>query len=145
MTEQEKQEFYQTIMERCSTPGHFSGLLGLKCDSLTPRRAEGYFVATHELCNPLGIVHGGVYYTLMDQLAGMAASSTGMAAVTLDCSVNYLKSAREGDTVRCVVESVHLGRSVGVYDAKCYGNQGELLCTGTFHLFFLKPLEEMLR
>lgn len=145
MTEQEQQAFYQTIIDRCATPGHFSALLGLQCDSLTPRRAEGHVEVTEPLCNPLGIAHGGVYFTLMDQLSGMAASSTGTAGVTLDCSVNYLKSARKGDTVRCVVESVHLGRSVGVYDAKCWGQGGELLCTGTFHLFFVRPLEEMLK
>lgn len=145
MTEQEKQDFYQQIMDRCATPGHFSALLGLQCDSLSPQRAEGHVEVTEPLCNPLGIVHGGVYFTLMDQLAGMAASSTGTGGVTLDCSVNYLKSARQGDTVRCVVESVHVGRSVGVYDAKCFGQNGELLCTGTFHLFFVRPLEEMLQ
>lgn len=145
MTEQEKQDFYQKIIDRCSTPGHFSALLGLRCDSLTPQRVEGHFEVTEQLCNPLGIVHGGVYFTLMDQLAGMAASSTGIAGVTLDCNVNYLKSTRLGDTVRCVVESVHVGRSVGVYDAKCWSKAGELLCTGTFHLFFVRPLEEMLQ
>ena len=47
--------------------------------------------------------------------------------------------------MRCVVESVHVGRSVGVYDAKCFGQNGELLCTGTFHLFFVGPLEEILQ
>lgn len=145
MTEQEQQDVYQKIMDRCATPGHFSALLGLRCDSLSPQRAEGHVEVTEPLCNPLGIAHGGVYFTLMDQLAGMAASSTGTAGVTLDCNVNYLKSARQGDTVRCVVESVHLGRSVGVYDAKCWGQGGELLCTGTFHLFFVRPLEEMLK
>ena len=85
-------------------------------------------MVTQELCNPLGIAHGGAYYTLMDQLMGMAAACSGRGGVTLDCSVNYLKSARLGDTVRCVVESVHVGRSVAVYDAKCYGATGRSCC-----------------
>lgn len=144
MTEQEQLDYNQRIIDRCDTPGHFGALLGLTCDRLDRDGAEGHFTVTRQLCNPLGIVHGGVYFTLMDQLAGMAAAATGRAGVTLDCSVNYLKSARMGDRVRCTVESVHLGRSVAVYDAKCWGEDGTLLCTGTFHLFFVRPLEEML-
>ena len=42
-----------------------------------------------------------------------------------------------------VLYSVLMVCSVAVYDAKCYGTGEELLCTGTFHLFFLRPLEEM--
>lgn len=143
MTEREQQELARIIVERNSGKNQFAGLVGVVYDHLDLHRAEGHFVVTRELCNPLGIAHGGTYYTLMDQLMGMAAACSGRGGVTLDCSVNYLKSARRGDTVRCVVESVHVGRSVAVYDAKCYGTGEELLCTGTFHLFFLRPLEEM--
>ncbi len=144
MTEQETQALAGAIIERSSGEDQFAGYVGLVYDSLSLERAEGHFTVTQQLCNPLGIAHGGTYYTLMDQLTGMAVAMSGRVGVTLDCSVSYLKSARLGDRVRCVAENIHLGRSVAVYDAKCYGEDGTLLCTGTFHLFLLGTLEEVL-
>lgn len=143
MTEQEQQALARAIIARNSGRDQFAGHVGLTYDSLTLERAEGHFVVGQELCNPLGIAHGGTYYTLMDQLTGMAVAMSGRVGVTLDCNVNYLRSARLGDTVRCAAESVHLGRSVAVYDAKCWDGAGTLLCTGTFHLFLLGPVEQV--
>ena len=145
MTQQEQKQLYETIMQGSSAPGQFSALAGLVFDKLDETGVEGHFEARKELCNPFGIVHGGVYYTLMDQMAGMAACSTGRGAVTLDCNVSYLQSARMGDTVRCRVEPVRVGRSIGVYEAKCYGERGELQCTGTFHMFFLGELDNLVK
>ena len=132
MTEQEQQVLCRRIVEGASQPGWFSNQLKIVYDHLDSRSAEGHIVAEKEHCNPFNIVHGGVYYTLMDQLAGMATAATGRGGVTLDANVSYLKSARAGETV-----------SVAVYEAKCFGEDGELQATGTFHLFFLKPVETM--
>ena len=45
---------------------------------------------------PFNIVHGGVYYTLMDQLAGMATAATGRGGGRWMPNISYLKSARAG-------------------------------------------------
>ena len=74
MTEREQQELARIIVERNSGKNQFAGLVGVVYDHLDLHRAEGHFVVTQELCNPLGIAHGGTYYTLMDQLMGMAAA-----------------------------------------------------------------------
>lgn len=144
MTEQEQQAFYQQIIERSSQQEWFAPMLEIQYDHLDSKSAEAHFVAKRKHCNPFGIVHGGAYYTLMDQMAGMAASATGRGGVTLDCSVSYLKSAHEGDTVRCRLDAIRLGHAIAVYEAKCFGENGELQAVGTFHLFFLKPAEDML-
>ena len=143
MTEQEQQVLCRRIVEGASQPGWFSNQLKIVYDHLDSRSAEGHIVAEKEHCNPFNIVHGGVYNTLMDQLAGMATAATGRGGVTLDANISYLKSARAGETVRCKLEAVHIGKSVAVYEAKCFGEDGELQATGTFHLFFLKPVETM--
>lgn len=145
MTEVEQQEFFQYILNRSNTQGKFSTLEGIHYDTLDLTGAEGHFVATQPLCNPFGIVHGGVYYTVMDQLAGMMASATGRGAVTLDCSVSYLKSAKLGETVYCRAKPIHVGRSVGVYEAECVSGDGVLQCKGTFHMFFLGDVAKLVK
>ena len=143
MTEQEKQVWYDALKERANQPDTYAVTGGMRVAELGDGWARGELLLEERHRNPMGIVHGGVYYTLMDQLAGMATAATGRGGVTLDANVSYLKSARAGETVRCKLEAVHIGKSVAVYEAKCFGEDGALQATGTFHLFFLKPVETM--
>lgn len=143
MTQEEQQTLWKKVVKRSSSPEYFAGHLGMVYDRLDDRSAEGHIKAEPQLCNPFGILHGGVYYSLMDQLSGMLVAAAGWGGVTIDCSVNYIRSAKVGDTVRSHVEAVHVGRSVAVYEGKCWDEAGTLLCTGTFHLFILGPLEQI--
>ena len=47
--------------------------------------------------NYFGKAHGGYLFTLGDQVAGLVALSTGVYAVTLQSSINYLKPAHLSD------------------------------------------------
>lgn len=138
-----EQELIEGILEHNRNGAYFSDSLGIEYDKISRDVCECHIKAEKKLCNPFHILHGGVYYTVMDQLAGSMAALTGKAGVTMDSSVNYMKSARLGETVRCRMESVHIGRSIGVYEAKCYGEDGTLQCTGTFHIFFTQPIENI--
>ena len=138
-----EQELIEGILEHNRNGAYFSDMLGIEYDKISRDVCECHITATKQLCNPFHILHGGVYYTVMDQLAGSMAALTGKAGVTLDSNVSYMKSARLGETVRCRMESVHIGRSVGVYEAKCYGEDGSLQCSGTFHIFFTQPIENI--
>lgn len=138
-----EQELIEGILEHNRNSSYFSDSLGIEYDKISRDVCECHLTAEKKLCNPFHILHGGVYYTVMDQLAGSMAALTGKAGVTMDSSVNYMKSARLGETVRCRMESVHIGRSIGVYEAKCYGEDGALQCSGTFHIFFTQPIENI--
>ena len=138
-----EQELIEGILEHNRNSAYFSDSLGIEYDKISRDVCECHLTAEKKLCNPFHILHGGVYYTVMDQLAGSMAALTGKTGVTLDSSVNYMKSARLGETVRCRMESVHIGRSIGVYEAKCYGEDGALQCSGTFHIFFTQPIENI--
>ncbi len=142
MTEEAQQRLAEKILARSNSGGYFSTIIGASYDSVSPHAAEGHFTAAKAQCNPYGIVHGGVYYTLLDQLTGMAVGASGSVGVTIDTSVSYLTSARIGDTVRARVECVRLGRSIAVYEGKCWGEDGTLQCMGTFHLAIRGPLVE---
>ena len=138
-----EQKLIEGILEHNRNGAYFSDSLGIEYDKISRDVCECHLTAEKKLCNPFHILHGGVYYTMMDQLAGSMAALTGKAGVTLDSSVNYMKSAHLGETVRCRMESVHIGRSIGVYEAKCYGEDGALQCSGTFHIFFTQPIENI--
>ncbi|MBR1780486.1 MAG: hypothetical protein IJ751_03685 [Oscillospiraceae bacterium] len=75
MTETEMQRLADLMLERSGKPGYFSSKVGNRYTELSVEGGVGYVTATRDNCNPLGILHGGVYYTLMDQLTGMAAGA----------------------------------------------------------------------
>ncbi len=145
MTEEEKQILREKIYHRASQGGYFSARVELVYDALEETWAAGHFDAKQHHCNPYGIVHGGAYYALMDQLTGMAVAFCGYAGVTIDSSVNYIRSARVGERVLCRVDRIHMGRSIAVFEAKCTGEDGALQATGTFHLFLRGEIESLLQ
>ena len=72
MTHEEQQALFDTILRRANLPGSFNVENGIHLTSLSDGGAEGEVRLTAGHLNPLGIVHGGVYCTLLDQVAGAA-------------------------------------------------------------------------
>ena len=96
MTPQEQNEIYEMLVRRANRPGTFTAVNGLRVASIGDGCAEGEADLTDSHLNPLGIPHGGVYCTMMDQVAGAAACSRGSMCRTVDCEVRFFAPARGG-------------------------------------------------
>ena len=86
--------------------------------------------------NPLGIVHGGAFYTMADSAAGIAANLGERRYVTQNSTMHYLANCREG-TVRAEAKVSHGGRSTCIVQADVRSETGKLLATGEFSFFSL--------
>ncbi len=115
----------------------FCRRLGICIQEIAPGRAVVTKTVTEEDVNPLGIPHGGLYFTMADTACGTAMATHGYAAVTVDASYHFLKSAAVGDTLRAESAEVRAGRSIGVYDVRITKQDGTLLGTGTFTFYRL--------
>ena len=87
--------------------------------------------------NPLGIVHGGAFYTMADSAAGIAANLGERRYVTRSSTMHYLANCREG-TVRAEAKIIHGGRSTCIVQADIRSETGKLLATGEFSFFSLE-------
>lgn len=100
---------------------------------------KGHVVVTTEVVdkslNYYGFAHGGYLFTLCDQISGLVALSTGYDAVTLQSSINYLKSGKLGDTLVIDGRCVHDGRTTKVVDVKVTNQEQEEIVTATFTMF----------
>lgn len=143
MTENE-QKWVDFVLSRNQSEENFPNSIGIVFDVLEPRRATAHVVVERRLCNPLGIAHGGMYFTMMDQMAGMMVASSGRVSVTTQSSVNYLRSASIGETVYCEMKAVHIGRSTALVEGRCVDEQGRVQCTGSFQFFMKGNLAEVL-
>lgn len=125
----------------------FRALLGIRVAEI----GAGTATVTIDPVSPLlrqarGIVHGGVYATLVDCAAGEALATVMRAddeGYTVDLNVTYLRPVVDlalvahGRTVRC-------GRTVGVAVADILDGSGALVATGRA-TFALRPRAERLR
>ncbi|GGE26771.1 PaaI family thioesterase [Streptococcus himalayensis] len=100
---------------------------------------KGHVVVTTEVVekslNYYGFAHGGYLFTLCDQISGLVAISTGVDAVTLQSSINYLKSGKLGDTLLIDGRCVHDGRTTKVVDVTVTNQKKEEIVKATFTMF----------
>ncbi len=89
---------------------------------------------TEQSQNIYGIVHGGVYFTMMDSAAGVTARLDGRRYVTLDASTHFYKSASSG-LLHATAQVVRRGRTVCVVSAEVHNDAGTLLADGSFSMF----------
>lgn len=87
--------------------------------------------------NHIGIVHGGVYATLIDSAMGLAVmrSRPDHSVVTTNLNMHYVAPAATGK-LTVTAEIVHASRKLVTAQAKAFGEGGALcaLGTGTFRV-----------
>lgn len=91
-----------------------------------------------ESLNPYGLVHGGVYFSMMDIAAGVVARMDGRRHVTLDASTHFYKSATQGRLI-ATGQVVHRGRTTCVVNTEVRGEDGTLFSDGAFSMFCVEP------
>lgn len=110
---------------------------GVLVEEIGPGYARVVKTVEPDDVNPLGVPHGGVYFTMADTACGAAAASYGTMAVTVNASYHYLRSAKVGDTLTAEARTVKSGKSLCVLDVQITGAEGVLLGTGTFTFYRL--------
>src|SRR3569623_3177927 len=79
--------------------GGFVDLLGLRFDEVTPDRVASSWDVTPALHQPYGIVHGGVYASVVETAASIAAAAwlgERGQVVGVNNSTDFLRAVREG-------------------------------------------------
>jgi uncharacterized protein (TIGR00369 family) len=89
---------------------------------------------------PFGVVHGGVFSSIIDAAAFWAVYSeadedTGMT--TVDLKINYLAPASKG-TMIAEGRSIKLGKTLGLGEATVMDEEGRMLAHGTSTLMILQ-------
>jgi uncharacterized protein (TIGR00369 family) len=96
------------------------------------------------------VVHGGVYATILDTAMGAAVLSVlgaGETAATTSLYVEFLRAAREGDTLTARGEVLRRGRHLAFAEGNLYGADGRRLsqARGTWYIWSLAADEESAR
>jgi acyl-CoA thioesterase len=93
----------------------FSKWLGIKVLDVTEGYSKIKMTVRSEMMNGLGIVHGGIAFSLADSAFAFACNNRNNLSVALDTSINFLKPVHVGDELSAEAKEIHNGRSTGLY------------------------------
>ena len=115
----------------------YAALLGIRVEEIGQGTARVSLRLEDKHFNPVGVPHGGVYFSMADTACGSAMASHGYYAVTVSTSYEFLRSGRPGDTLTAVASEIKAGRTLCVYGVRITNQEGTLLGTGTFTFYKL--------
>lgn len=109
--------------------------LGYRLHLIEEGRAAFRGTPEFEHANPMGVVHGGWYGTLLDSAMGCAVLTRVPARhiyTTLEYKINIIRPIPFGTEIEAVATVSHAGRSTGVAEGTITGvEDGRLYATGS--------------
>ena len=106
----------------------YARVLGISLDKVEEGYSSCSVTIGDDLCNFLGMVHGGLIFSLADVAFAAASNRDHYPSYALDVSGSFLKAARVGDVMRAEARLIHATRRTGLYRMDVY-RQGELVAT----------------
>jgi len=116
----------------------FDNELGLVYTEVTPDGAKAQLDITAKLHQPAGIVHGGVYCSIIESMASVSAyvwlsANGGGDVVGVNNNTDFLRAVSEG-TVFGTSEPVHRGRRQQLWLVTVHDGRDRLIARGQVRL-----------
>jgi 1,4-dihydroxy-2-naphthoyl-CoA hydrolase len=116
----------------------FDKEIGLVFTELSPDRARAQLDVTPKLLQPMGIVHGGVYCSMIESMASVAAytwinANGGGSVVGVNNNTDFLRAIGSG-TVYGTATPVHRGRRQQLWLVTITDAQDRALARGQVRL-----------
>lgn len=121
----------------------FDKELGLVFTEIGPDRTQAHLDIQPKLLQPMGIVHGGVYCSMVESMASVAAYTWlsvngGGSVVGVNNNTDFLR-AISGGTVYGATEPVHRGRRQQLWLVTIRDDKDRLVARGQVRLQNLEP------
>lgn len=117
-------------------PG-LDGILGVEYVELTADTVVARFTITDRHLQPFGIPHGGIYCTVHESTASIAAQiwlgEKGVVVGTNN-STDFLRQAKIGDTITVTATPIHRGRTQQLWHLDSVAGDGTLVAQGQVRL-----------
>ncbi len=103
------------VVEHVFSKDLFSQWLGISVLEVKPGYSKIVMSIRPEMINGLGIVHGGIAFSLADSCFAFACNNRNNLSVALDTSINFLKPVHVGDKLFAESTELHNGKATGLY------------------------------
>ena len=110
-----KDELAINVVNQMMKDDLFSQWLGIQIIEIKEGYSKIKMMVRSEMVNGLGIVHGGIAFSLGDSSFAFACNNRNNLSVALDTSINFLKPVHVGDELIAEAREIHNGKSTGLY------------------------------
>ncbi|MEP7252943.1 MAG: hydroxyphenylacetyl-CoA thioesterase PaaI [Ginsengibacter sp.] len=111
----DKDEQARNVVEHMMKSDLFSQWLGIELIDIKEGYSKIKMKIRQEMLNGLGIVHGGIAFSLADSAFAFACNSRNVLSVALDTSINFVKPTHPEDEITAEAKEIHNGKSTGLY------------------------------
>ncbi len=108
-------EFASQVVEHMMEKDLFSQWLGIEVMEIKEGYSKIKMTVREEMINGLGIIHGGITFSLSDSAFAFACNNRNNLSVALDTAINFTKPVHVGDVLIAEAKEIHNGRSTGLY------------------------------
>lgn len=142
MSESTPPDLPENVIEALNaTRGGFNKLIGLNFTRVTYESVCCEVPVTPEIHQPYGLVHGGVYSTMIETLASVGAAinamSRGQTTVGLENSTSFLRAVRSG-TLYGEAVPLTRGKRTQVWNVTVQDDKKRLVATGRVRMICLE-------
>jgi acyl-CoA thioesterase len=103
----------------------FSQWLGIELIEIKEGYSKISMTVRPEMINGLGIIHGGIAFSLADSAFAFACNNRNKVSVALDTSINFLKPVHVHDVLTAEATEIHNGQSTGLYHISIYNQHNK--------------------
>ncbi len=107
----------------------FANFLGMKLVEMGEGSATAELLATENMLNSHGTVHGGVIFSLADFVFAAASNSYGQVAVGVNNNINYFAAGRANSLLRAHATEVKRTRKLAWYTIQVQDEDDTLIAS----------------
>jgi acyl-CoA thioesterase len=111
----EKDKLAVEVVQKIMSRDLFSQWLGIQIIEIRQGYSKLKMIVRAEMINGLGVVHGGIAFSLADSCFAFACNSRDNLSLALDTSINFLKPVHVDDELVAEAKEIHNGKSTGLY------------------------------
>jgi len=129
----EKDKLAAAVVDHMMEKDLFSQWLGIDVIEIKAGYSKIKMKVRGEMVNGLGMVHGGIAFSLADSSFAFACNNRNNLSVALDTSINFLKPVHPGDELVAEAREIHNGKSTGLYQITIMNHNNHIVAmfTGT--------------
>ena len=128
-------DYMRAICEGRIPPPPIAKLLSMDLVEVEEGKAVFQLTPAEQHYNPIGVVHGGIAFTMLDSAMGCCVQTmlpAGKGYTTLEIKANLVRAITlKTGPIRATEKIVHMGRQTATAEGRIEDSQGKLYAHGT--------------
>lgn len=114
------------VYEKMMSKDHCSKWMGIKPVLVEEGHCILKMKVKKDMLNGFGMLHGGMAYSLADSAFAFASNSYGRMAISIQGSMNFHKSAKQGEVLLAEAKLLNLSYKMADFDVNIINEDGDI-------------------